>query len=75
MEKGHTWSEADQKQAAIYFKQALNLTASAKKIARRLPAEVSRWGKLRVQGEKNSIGSAWAKEQGADDQNQDSSFF
>jgi hypothetical protein len=68
------WPKAKQTQAAIYFKQALQLEASAHQIANKLPKKITRWGKFRVLGEKNVVRSAWAVERVLADRLRDSSF-
>jgi hypothetical protein len=70
----YEWPKAEQTQAAIYFKQALQLEASAHQIAKKLPKKITRWGKFRVRGEKNVVRSAWAAERVSADRLRDSSF-
>ncbi|KIM21216.1 hypothetical protein M408DRAFT_110138, partial [Serendipita vermifera MAFF 305830] len=68
------WPADHQMQVAIYFKQALQLRASAQRIKKELPSEVFRWGKFRVLGEKGVVSSEWAQGRLSSDMRRDSSF-
>ncbi|KIM34175.1 hypothetical protein M408DRAFT_59842 [Serendipita vermifera MAFF 305830] len=71
---GFAWPREHRLQVAIYFKQALQLTASSERIKKVLPSEVYRWGKFRVFGEKGVVSSKWAQERLSSDARRDSSF-
>ncbi|KIM26237.1 hypothetical protein M408DRAFT_194189 [Serendipita vermifera MAFF 305830] len=71
---GFAWPREHLKQAAIYFKQALQLRASAPQIEKALPSEVFRCGKFCVFGEKGVVSSKWAQERLSSDARRDSSF-
>lgn len=46
----------------VYFQQALGLSASSKLIAKYLPDQVERWGKMRIKGNAECIRSRYANE-------------
>lgn len=71
---GFAWDDLHRRQAAIYFKNALGLDASAQAISRVLPDTVTRWGKYRVLGDKEIVRSVYRAAKIRKERSRDSSF-
>lgn len=73
-DKAYALPERHRKEVAIYFKNALDLRASAQRVMKELPQKMERWGKFRVISEKEVVRSQWANEKVSADGRRDNSF-
>jgi hypothetical protein len=61
----HSWYKltlSERTAIGVYFKNLLEITASPKLIAKYLPNQVERWGKIRFKGDAECVRSRWAHE-------------